>query len=1143
MKKFNYLLLVVSTLLFTACPGEVIIDPNDPKDPKEALLKQKIETLVSPDLMKAIKGLGMPIHDGIAPPNIEGKYLADDQTLKKSNFEDDDPPGTKYEDEILTISGQNNDNFAVTLKSETGSNTNTFSMVISGSGDKFTLYAPVEIQVNDKTWVKAVVLYSGRIKEGELHDLHNGAFISDKSYFGLGQVFHEADGVVKKYGGEESVLSITVGAGGGKLKSNNIEVVIPAGSFSSDTKVELKKQTGENVFGTNKASDYHTITGLLADFSKPITITVTPHKDAGANLFMAMGEESFVPSLNKMEVNYSFVESTLKEGKYLFELQPAEADNDAKGKKMDLTFGLVKDFARIGGGTKSTRATSKFIVYYDKNKVHDYDAEKLEKYLNDAYDELVNMGFSFSKRTNWPVQVNLYNRQSYSQNRLGEFVPSKFGNNRGYMTFNASYMSDETLMKSTAGHELFHLVQALYDPRWAFTKAISAGNFYWLDEATATWFEEIMVGETYSSVTRQGHHMEPLRGIYKGADDNPQHYGYGMAAFVKSMVGQTDKTTLSKIYQKISEGAENPVRAINEGASKSVSEMYPFFLDEYFDRRVYSDFEQSSLLTAEGVQTWNIASKEDTLKTFDNDYPGISAKIFKLNLSYDGFNDNDTLKIKTDEISFAPKYVYKMQGGSVFKLLDMGKSELSITGLKQLQKDKAVILLVVVNSGYTDNNFKTTFTVKPPTERFITLTTAKSVGETIKLSIYATSTVWIDLNNNGKKDPGEGNVTGSDDIIYTLGAKTIRIYGGVYSLRCEDNQLTAIDASGCTTINGLYCSDNQLTALNVNECTALQYLHCENNRLTSLDVSGRTKLRELLCDDNKLTSLNISGCMLLRQFWCNNNRLTSLNVSDRAELSQFLCDNNQLTSLTINGCVALKDFRCENNLLTSLDVSRFTVLDYLSCYDNKLTSLKVKGCVALSNINCSNNQLTALDVSGLTALKTLTMDNNPQLALLDANGCTALTRFDCSGNQLVSLNVSGCTALKELICNYNQLTELNVSGCAALQELYCNNNQLTSLNVSGYMALKRLNCSHNQLTKLNVSGCTALINLDCSKNNICEVRPAIFDYIEYLYYDVRYEYQWDSNQAKYVVAKDHSKGYWYAHEPEGGCHRPDPCNN
>ncbi len=1100
MQKFNYLLLATSILLLTACPGDVI-EPDDSKDPKEALLKQKIEALVSPDLMKAIKELGMPIHDGVSPPNIEGKYLADDQTMKKTNLQDDDPPGTKYEDEVLTISGQNNDNFTVTLKSETGSYSQTFSMVISGNGDRFTLYAPMNIQLDDNTRVKAVLLYSGKMKEGELHDLYSGTFISDKSYFGLGQLYYEADGVAKKFAGEETVLSTTVGASGGKLKSNTIEVIIPAGSFSTNTKVELKKQTEENVFGTNKASDYHTVTGLPADFSKPITITVTPDKNAGTDLFMTMGEESFVPSLNKMEVNYSFVESTLKEEKYVFNLTPAEADNDAKGKKMDLTFGLVKDFARKGGGTKSTRATSKFLVYYDTKKVHDYDAEKLEKYLNDAYDELVDIGFSFSKRTKWPIQVNLYNRQSYNINRLGEFVPSKLGDNWGYMTFNAGYMSDETLMKSTAGHELFHLVQALYDPRWAFTKAISAGNFYWLDEASSTWFEEIMAGKAYSSLTRQGHHLEPLRGIYKGADDNPQHYGYGMAAFVKSMIGQINKTTLSKIYQKISEGADNPVTAINQGASKSVSEMYPFFLDEYFDRRVYSDFEQSSLLTAEGIQTWNIASKEDTLKTFDNGYPGISAKLFKLNLSYDGFSDNDTLKIKTDEIAFAPKYVYKMQGGNVFTLLDMGKSELSITGLKQLQKDKTVILVVVVNSGYTDNNFKTTFTVKSATEQFITFTTAKAVGTTITLGISAPASTWIDLNNNGKKDTGE-NVTVDEVKKYTLGAQTIRIYGAVKYLTCSYNQLTSLDASQCSTLVGLNCDYNQITSINVNGCKALQILYCYKNQLTSLDVSKCTALEKLEVSCNRLTLLDVSKNIALKQLQCYDNQLTSLNASGCTALEKIICYNNQLTSLNVSGCTSLQELSCDNNQLTSLNVNECTALQELACDNNQLSSLSVQKCTMLRSISCGANKFTSLNVSGMKSLESLSIDESPLLASLDASGCIAFKSFDCSHEDLTSLNVSRCTALENL------------------------------------------NCSFNELTSLNISGCTALKTLDCSYNNIKEVRPAIFDNIANLRYDIRYKYKLDFDHypVKFIVEEDRGKGYWYAHEPEGGCHAPEPCN-
>lgn len=704
MKKFSYILLAVSLLLLTACLGDIV-------DSKEALLNKKLKSIISPEMMKIIRGEGMPVHYGTNPPNIEGTYLADDQTMKKSSFEDDDSPGTKYEDEVLTISEQDNEQFTATLKLETGSYSDTYSVVISGKEDKFTLYASTEILFDDNTGVNAVLLYSGRIQEGELYDLHSGLFITDKSYNGLGHIYYEADGVAKKLSGGESLLSTTIGANGGKLKSNTIEIDIPSGSFSSDTKVELKKQTSENVFGTNKASDYYTVTGLPADFSKPIIITVTTDNDAGDNLFMAMGEEAFVPSSNKTKLNYSLVESTLKEGKYVFELQPIKPNEDTKGQKMDLTFGLVKNFVQTGGSTKSSGAGKRFKVCYCRYHVHDYEAEQFEKYLNAAYDELVKMGFSFSKRTNWPVQVMLNNRMSDAEHKLGEFVPSKWGNNYAYMVFNFGAMPNEDLLKSTAGHELFHLVQALYDPRSAFFKSISAGSCYWLEEAASTWFEEIMVGKNYSSPTRKGHHMEPLKDIYKGANDNPQYYGYGMSAFVKYMVSQTDNMTLSKIFQKISEKAGDPVTAINGGSSKSISEMYPSFLDDYFNKRVYSDFEVPSLLTAEGVQTWNVASEKDTLKTFDNQFTGISAKIFKINLSNDSFDDNSMLIIKTDKNTFAQKYVYKIQSPGTVTYLDLGRGELYIPGLKQMRKDKATLLVVVAYSGYTDENIKTTFNI------------------------------------------------------------------------------------------------------------------------------------------------------------------------------------------------------------------------------------------------------------------------------------------------------------------------------------------------------------------------------------------------------------------------------------------------
>lgn len=235
MKNFGYLLLLAVMLLFTACPGE-IIDPDDPIDDVAALLRQKIEKVVPSDVLKMIKEMGMPINEGVTPPNIEGKYLADDQTMKKSNIQDDNPVGTKYEEEVLTISGQNNTNFSVTLRSETDSYTQTHHMIISGNGDRFTLYAPFKITLDDNSTANAVLLYSGRIKEGDLYELHYGLFMIDKPYSGLGQIMYEADGVAKKAGGttEPEIITATGGTATGTFKGNDLIM-----KFSSNLQLSI----------------------------------------------------------------------------------------------------------------------------------------------------------------------------------------------------------------------------------------------------------------------------------------------------------------------------------------------------------------------------------------------------------------------------------------------------------------------------------------------------------------------------------------------------------------------------------------------------------------------------------------------------------------------------------------------------------------------------------------------------------------------------------------------------------------------------------------------------------------------------------------------------------------------------------------
>ncbi len=143
---------------------------------------------------------------------------------------------------------------------------------------------------------------------------------------------------------------------------------------------------------------------------------------------------------------------------------------------------------------------------------------------------------------------------------------------------------------------------------------------------------------------------------------------------------------------------------------------------------------------------------------------------------------------------------------------------------------KLLLALVVVVFMGCDDDFPETKGLS------MTLTTAKSVGETIRLDLRALSedraNVWIDLNNNKKKDPGEAvTIFENDYVEYTLGAKTVTIYGKVTAIFCYHNELTALDVSKNIELHNLSCSYNKLTELNLLKNINLGWIDCYNNQI------------------------------------------------------------------------------------------------------------------------------------------------------------------------------------------------------------------------------------------------------------------------------------------------------------------------
>ena len=359
-----------------------------------------------------------------------------------------------------------------------------------------------------------------------------------------------------------------------------------------------------------------------------------------------------------------------------------------------------------------------------------------------------------------------------------------------------------------------------------------------------------------------------------------------------------------------------------------------------------------------------------------------------------------------------------------------------------------------------------------------------------------------------------------------------------------------------TALWSLYCQNNQLTSLDLSQNTALVSLSCQNNLLTSLDLSKNTELGVLICSVNQLTSLDLSQNTAIAYLDCNNDQLTSLDISQNTALYRLECYVNQINETEMgnlveslpanNGQLYVKWFNSSNeqNVITTSQVAaakakgwkvyamnsdydwveydgdaagipinsttfpdenfRNWVLAQDYGQDGVLTDAEIAGVTvigvfgyniadlkgieyftALTGLFCGGNQLTSLNVSQNAALAHLDCNYN-QLTSLDVSKNTALTELECYSNQLTSLDVSKNTALTGLYCYNNQLTSFDVSKNTALTRLHCFNNQLTSLDVSKNTALTQLSCDSNQLTSLDVSKNTALTDFCCCGNQINE---------------------------------------------------------
>lgn len=578
----------------------------------------------------------------------------------------------------------------------------------------------------------------------------------------------------------------TIGPAGGTLAGDGFTLTVPPGAFASNATVVLTKgdaaAAASAPYARYAISPLYGIDGLPDTFTQPLTITITLTGSSTGNRYVALTEAVFSPSAAGVIQGPMLLDATAVGANQLRAIIPATPSGSGAAPSDGLLASgwtnrelLVEtrpafSVRAISGIYAQETADGRFRIYYPAADLITGGSDAILDALSNAYTKLQGLGLSWAGRTRWPIQAEMYSFPADERDRDAQETPSRLGVNYHWLAFNLDRIggtADVPRMKVAAGHELFHLMQFLYDPRNRWTQARQPGTWLWLDEASATWFESLMAGsdsyvpgtvreDNYSFLVRHGLEYPP------GDPSNVQGHGYGASMFLKHLTKSKGNTFVGDLYKLHPNASYTPVDAISRtlGSSTDTEIQWKLFTEGWTEGRIYPGTTFPSLTEVLGSKsdTYTFDSQDDTGQTFTWNAPDLAARACVVNLRYTGWQPGTSLPISlTDPNKSAQAVIYKYKSGDVAPTR-LGhikdRENYDVANAEQLVRDGYSLLIVVAN-GRNQNPYAATSPIELKVG-FGTIAFRLSWGgvEDLDLHVQEPNGTEIDYSNTGPTSTG-----------------------------------------------------------------------------------------------------------------------------------------------------------------------------------------------------------------------------------------------------------------------------------------------------------------------------------------------------------------------------------------------------
>jgi uncharacterized protein (TIGR03437 family) len=533
-----------------------------------------------------------------------------------------------------------------------------------------------------------------------------------------------------------------VGPAGGAVSGGGLTLAADPGAYGEEAEVRISAYD-DPAAAPGAPRTYYRLEGLPAQWSQPLKVTleVPPGLaglEEGESAVIALRAEGDSAPLPRM------VRAKLEGGKLVAALPPnvqpakaAQAREAASAGDGPVRGASRARLAWLAWGVLGLRTwdsdKGRFVVHYPAGELT--VARKIAADLEDAYDLIAGMGLDWNRRQTWPIEVFIFSYSSWSAYVLGGSGDDEgnmgseiWGREEVALCLNFDHMKVGrryylTEARRVAGHELLHLMQALYDPRGGrLRRTFSHSTWLWLMEASATWFERAMsesegftppiAMDNWDFLFRRPLEVPP--GIVDG--QGARRHGYGASAFLQhlapaergsapAMIGDVIKLLEEEDPVGIlTHPRYTPVQALRRvvGDRGLLQDAWHAFAGRYVQAEIWSGFPSPGLLTGGPSPPSPITlSRSRPSFSWTVPIPELSARAFLIRINQHDvpeFRPNTKLLLKIEDPARGTRaFLYRVLRDGPLQLMGDFTGKFEVLDAEGLFKIGDPLYLVLAN--------------------------------------------------------------------------------------------------------------------------------------------------------------------------------------------------------------------------------------------------------------------------------------------------------------------------------------------------------------------------------------------------------------------------------------------------------------